>query len=42
MELENVLCKCGSFCMILLLSILAINFIAAIVAIVYLICKCVG
>ena len=42
MELENVLCKCGSFCMCLILGILSLGFVAIIVTLIILACKCIG
>jgi len=42
MELENVLCKCGSFCMCVILGILALGFVTLIITLIIFGCKCIG
>ena len=41
MELENVLCKCGSACMVIIFGSIAVGFLACFGALIYLIvCMC--
>ena len=41
MDFEKTYCKCGSFCMILILGSLALGYIASFVGLIYLIiCLC--
>lgn len=42
METEIVAKKGMSYCMIVLLSILGLNFLCCFIAIVFLFCKCLG
>ena len=43
MEMEDVLCKCGSACMMILLGSIAVGFLACAGALVYIIiCMCGG
>ena len=42
MELENVLCKCGSVCMCVILGALALGFVSIIISLIVLGCKCLG
>ena len=41
METDKLLCNCGSFCMIMLLSIVALMYLSCFGIIVFLFCKCV-
>jgi len=42
MELENVLYKCGGFCMYLILGALTLGFASLIITLIVCGCKCFG